>query len=258
MKMFSSQYFNLVAVPAIIGIYLVPFVITVPQIFTDTYTFCEFIFDTGKLTFPNKVWTIETKEFTLHYSLCESVHSKCRNQTASCLIRKAENQLVDLGHEFGTADYDNSILVSRNGAKCPNSEKNHTLVISFQCSNSARLQPRLMPSDDEDECGFEVSMLRPDCRPKCTETIQGAYTIDMRSFRTNIPVESELKKFSLTLCGPNPDCKSPQISGCEIVKNESVPLMQTDSQHLVYDVTKNELTARGRFKRGRRKSRRRD
>ncbi|XP_044257390.1 cation-independent mannose-6-phosphate receptor-like isoform X2 [Tribolium madens] len=224
------------------------FVTSVPQIFTESYAFCEFKFSgKKKITFPNKLWTIDTSDFILHFSLCGSVQEACKNATSSCLFPKTSNKMIDLGHEFSSAGSDDTILVSQNGAKCHNSDQNYTLSISFVCSASIKPKPRLLAQDEENGCNFEVTMMRPDCQPRCTENVQGSSLIDIRNFPKNIQVHSDSKHFSLSLCGSNKNC-SADISACEIQPDGSTtPLASIESQLLIYDQSKGELKARGRF-----------
>lgn len=102
----------------------------------------------------------------------------------------------------------------------------------------------------EDDCTFEVIMMKPDCEPKCTEIVAGAYLLDLRSLKKTFQVEVDSKKFSVTLCGSNRECPN-EIGACEILQNGATPLASVESQHFNYDVTKDELTARGRYKQGR-------
>src|SRR5699024_297462 len=114
------------------------------------------------------------------------------------------------------ADSDDSVLIFSQGDKCPtNPEKNYTLSVSLQCSDSIKAKPRWIPSDEEDECVFEATMMRPDCQPKCTEIIYNSYLLDIRNFPKNIEVKSDSKNFSLSLCGSNRQCGS-GIGNCEI------------------------------------------
>ncbi|KAJ3649007.1 hypothetical protein Zmor_000937 [Zophobas morio] len=243
MNLFVKQFTTLFAISIFAN-----FVIAIPQIFTDTYAFCEYEFGEKKVTFPDKLWTISTKDFTLHYSLCSSVQRICHNQTSTCLIQKNNNQVIDLGHEF-TTDADEEFTLVSQGAKCSsNYRKNYILKISLQCSDSIKSKPRLMSS--EDDCTFEVIMMKPDCEPKCTEIVAGAYLLDLRSLKKTFQVEVDSKKFSVTLCGSNRECPN-EIGACEILQNGATPLASVESQHFNYDVTKDELTARGRYKQGR-------
>ncbi|XP_064215625.1 cation-independent mannose-6-phosphate receptor [Tribolium castaneum] len=222
-------------------------VTSVPQIFTTSYGFCQFKF-TGKKTIalPDKLWTIDTSDFILHFSLCGSIQEVCKNETSSCLFLKNSNKMIDLGHEFGSASED-TILMSQNGANCT-SDQNYTLSISFVCSDSIKPKPRLMAQDAESECNFEVTMMRPDCQPRCTETVQGSELIDLRNFPKNVQVHADSKHFSLSLCGSNKNCPG-GVSACEINPDGSTtPLASIESQILVYDQGKNELKARGRFR----------
>lgn len=107
-------------------------------------------------------------------------------------------------------------------------------------------------NEEDDECVYEVEMMRPDCKPKCTDFISGAHLIDIRLFPKTFEFVSSGQKFSLALCGSNKNCISSESSSCEILPNgNTIPLSKTETQRINYDVGKNELIARSSFKLGR-------
>ncbi|XP_044265595.1 cation-independent mannose-6-phosphate receptor-like [Tribolium madens] len=228
--------------------YLILSTLSVPLILNDIHTSCEFTFlDKKKMDFSSKLWTIETRDFILHFSVCKSVQPACRNETTSCLFRKNSTEMIDLGYEFVPADSDDPVLVSLNGDKCPKSDQNYSISIILDCSDLIKPKPRLVAQDNQ--CSFEISVMKPDCHPRCTETVQDSL-IDIRKFPKNILIESDSRQFSLSLCGSNKKCKG-DVSACEINQDGTItPLASIDSQILVFNYggDENGLTARGNYR----------
>ncbi|KAJ8952650.1 hypothetical protein NQ318_020965 [Aromia moschata] len=126
-----------------------------------------------------------------------------------------------------------------------NPKKKYRFIVKLSCDDKMKEQSL----QEKNKCEYVIHKMTSECSPICTAKIHGLL-VDLKPLRKNYLVQSDDKKFSLTICGSNKDCKHENISTCQLTDNVNIttPISDTQTHMGFYNEEKNELSIHGSYK----------